>query len=53
MENQIENYKSPDNKIELQVQFDKDPVWLSRGQMADSFAQAKLRNLIISILNRV
>lgn len=53
MENQIEIYKSPDNKIELQVQFDKDTVWLSQGQMTDFFAQAKLRNLIISILNRV
>ncbi len=53
MENQIEIYKSPDNKIELQVPFDKDTVWLSQGQMADLFARAKLRNLIISILNRV
>jgi hypothetical protein len=26
MKNQIEIYKSPDNQIELQVQFDKDTV---------------------------
>jgi len=33
----IEIYKSPDNKIELQVNLEKDTVWLSQKQMAELF----------------
>lgn len=50
MENKIEIYKSPDNQVELQVQFDKDTVWLSQGQMADLFAQTK-QNISLHINN--
>jgi hypothetical protein len=39
MKNQIEIYKSPDNQIELQVQFDKDTVWLNQYQLADLFTR--------------
>ena len=37
MENQIEIYRSPDDQIELQVQFDKDTVWLNQHQLAELF----------------
>jgi death-on-curing family protein len=50
MKNQIEIYKSPDNQVELLVQFDKDTVWLSQGQMADLFAQTK-QNISLHINN--
>lgn len=33
----IEIYKSPDNKIELQVNLENDTVWLSQKQMAELF----------------
>ncbi|MDX1937385.1 MAG: hypothetical protein SFU21_09705 [Flavihumibacter sp.] len=32
--NEIEIYKSPDNKIELQVNLDNETVWLTQKQMA-------------------
>jgi prophage maintenance system killer protein len=35
--NEIEIYKSPDNKIELQVNLENETVWLSQKQMADLF----------------
>jgi len=35
--NEIEIYKSPDNKIELQVNLENDTVWLSQKQMAELF----------------
>ena len=50
MENQIEIYKSPDNQIELQVQFDKDTAWLSQGKMANLFTQTK-QNISLHINN--
>jgi len=50
MKNQIEIYKSPNNQVELLVQFDKDTVWLSQGQMADLFAQTK-QNISLHINN--
>ena len=34
MENQIEIYKSLDNKIELSVNLDHETVWLNRQQLA-------------------
>lgn len=34
---EIEIYKSADNKIELQVNLEKDTVWLSQKQMAELF----------------
>jgi len=50
MKNQIEIYKSSNNQVELLVQFDKDTVWLSQGQMADLFAQTK-QNISLHINN--
>ena len=35
--NEIEIYKSADNKIELQVNLDKETVWLNRQQLATLF----------------
>ena len=35
--NEIEIYKSPDNKIELQVNLENETVWLSEKQMAELF----------------
>lgn len=37
MEHQIEIYKSKNNTVEIQVQFDRDTVWLSQKQMAQIF----------------
>lgn len=34
---EIEIYKSPDNKIELQVNLENETVWLSQKQMAELF----------------
>jgi prophage maintenance system killer protein len=36
---EIEIYKSPDNQIELQVNLEKDTVWLSQKQMAQLFGK--------------
>ena len=33
--NEIEIYKSPDNKIELQVSLENETVWLSQKQMSE------------------
>lgn len=37
--NDVEIYKSPDNKIELQVNLDQDTVWLSQKQMSELFGK--------------
>lgn len=37
MKKQIEIYKSADNKIELQVNLDKETVWLNRHQISALF----------------
>ena len=37
MKNQVEIYKSPDNRIELKVNLDKDTVWLSQEQLTHLF----------------
>ena len=34
---EIEIYKSPENNIELQVNFDNETVWLNQYQLADLF----------------
>jgi hypothetical protein len=34
---EIEIYKSPDNKVELQVNLENDTIWLTQKQMADLF----------------
>lgn len=39
---EIEIYKSADNKIELQVNLDKDTVWLTQAQMALLFDKNKM-----------
>lgn len=39
--NEIEIYKSPDNKIELQVTLENETVWLSQDQMSLLFQKAK------------
>lgn len=33
----VEIYRSPDNQVELQVNLDKDTVWLTQAQMAELF----------------
>jgi hypothetical protein len=47
---EIEIYKSADKKIEIQVQFDKDTVWLSQQQLATLFGQTK-QNISLHISN--
>lgn len=37
MKNKIEIFKSKDNRVELQVQFDADTVWLSQEQVVMLF----------------
>jgi len=38
---EIEIYQSAGKKIEIQVQYDKDTVWLSQQQLATLFGQTK------------
>lgn len=40
--NEIEIYKSIDNQIEINVQFDGDTVWLSQKQMAELFGRDRV-----------
>jgi prophage maintenance system killer protein len=47
---EIEIYQSADKKIEIQVQFDKDTVWLSQQQLATLFGQTK-QNISLHINN--
>jgi death-on-curing family protein len=42
MENQVEIYKSSDNKIELEVQLENDTVWLTQKQMAFLFDRTRV-----------
>jgi hypothetical protein len=39
MENQIEIYKTKDNRTEINVQFDGETVWLSQKQMSELFGK--------------
>ena len=48
--NQVEIYKSADKKVEIQVQVDKDTVWLSQQQMAILFRQTR-QNISLHINN--
>ncbi len=38
----VEIYRSPDNQIELQVNLDKDTVWLTQAQMAELFERNRV-----------
>ena len=42
MKNGIEIYKSPDNKIELQVNLDNDTVWLTQKHMTELFGKSRV-----------
>ena len=37
MENQIEIFKTADNRTEISVQFEEETVWLTQKQMAELF----------------
>jgi hypothetical protein len=37
----IEIYKSPDNRIEIQVKLENDTVWLNQSQMTELFQTTK------------
>jgi prophage maintenance system killer protein len=39
MENKVEIFKSSDNSVELQVQFDMETVWLSQEQIVELFGR--------------
>jgi len=41
MENKIEIFKSKDGLIQVEVNFEKDTVWLSQNQMAELFAKGR------------
>jgi hypothetical protein len=47
---QIEIYTSADKKVEIQVQIDKDTIWLSQQQMATLFNQTR-QNISLHINN--
>jgi prophage maintenance system killer protein len=48
--NEIEIYKTSDNKTEIEVRFDGDTVWLNQMQMAALFNQTK-QNISLHITN--
>jgi hypothetical protein len=48
--NEIEIYRTPDNKTEIEVQFDGETVWLNQVQMASLFQQTK-QNISLHINN--
>lgn len=50
MNKSIEIYKTSDDQVEIQVEFDKDTVWLSQNQMASLFDQTK-QNISLHINN--
>ena len=53
MENKIEIYKSIDNSVELQVQFDTNTVWLSQEQIVLLFGrdQSVISRHIYNVFN--
>ena len=51
MNNQIEIYKMPDGNTEIEVQFDKDTVWLNQNQNAELFLRD--RTIITKHINNV
>lgn len=50
VQEQIVIYKSDDNQIKLDVQFDGETVWLSQQQLADLFEKTK-QNISLHINN--
>ena len=48
--NEIEIYKTSDNKTEIEVRFDGDTVWLNHMQMPALFNQTK-QNISLHINN--
>ncbi|HLS30742.1 MAG TPA: virulence protein RhuM/Fic/DOC family protein [Flavobacteriaceae bacterium] len=50
MNKSVEIYKTSDGKVEIQVEFDHDTVWLSQNQMASLFDQTK-QNISLHINN--
>lgn len=50
MNKSIEIYKTADDQVEIQVEFDQDTVWLSQNQMASLFGQTK-QNISLHINN--
>ncbi len=48
--NEIEIYKSSDNKTEIQVRFEEETVWLTQQQLATLFEQSK-QNISLHINN--
>ena len=51
MTNQIEIYKTPDGNTEIEVQFDKDTVWLNQNQITELFLRD--RTVITKHINNV
>ena len=51
MNNQIEIYKTPDGNTEIEVQFDKDTVWLNQNQITELFLRD--RTVITKHINNV
>lgn len=51
MNNQIEIYKTPDGNTEIEVQFDKDTVWLNQIQITELFLRD--RAVITKHINNV
>ena len=53
MNNQIEIYKTPDGNTEIEVQFDKDTVWLNQNQITELFLRDRtvITKHIINIFN--
>lgn len=48
--NEIVKYIAPDNKLMIEVEFEKDTVWLTQQQMALLFNQTK-QNISLHINN--
>lgn len=48
--NEIVKYIAPDNKLVIEVEFEKDTVWLTQQQMALLFNQTK-QNISLHINN--
>ncbi|MDZ4205430.1 MAG: virulence protein RhuM/Fic/DOC family protein [Bacteroidales bacterium] len=51
MENQIEIYKTPDGKTQIEVQFKKNTVWLSQSQITELFQRD--RTVITKHINNI
>jgi hypothetical protein len=49
--NEIHIYQTPDNQIQIEVNFDKDTVWLSQEQISELFQRD--RTVITKHINNV